>query len=243
MKLHEDFTARSKLEDLGRWHITRFVESVARRLPRGTRMLDAGAGECAYKRFFPHCRYVAMDLAIGETAWNYANLDCFANLDELPLPDGCVDAVLCTQVLEHLEWPRESLAEFRRVLRPGGLLYLTAPMAQAEHQAPYDFFRYTSFGLRAICRDAGLEVVELDPFGGLPARLAYELPRFMALFPGSGLRSGRVRVGGLLLLPARAATFVAVRLLQRLLIWADRFDRVRNDPLGWAMVGRKPAAG
>ena len=239
MKLNEDFTTRSKLQDVGRWHITKFVGEVAERLPPGIRLLDAGAGECAYKRFFPHCRYVAMDLAIGEMAWNYANLDSFARLDRLPLADGSVDAILCTQVLEHVERPRETVAELHRVLKRGGTLFLTAPMAQAEHQAPYDFFRYTSFGLRAVCRGAGFERVEIAPFGGLPTRLAYELPRIMSLFPGSGIFSGRVRIGGLLLLPARAATFLALRLLQRFLLWADRFDRARNDPFGWSLIAQK----
>jgi len=239
VKLSEDFTTRSKLQDLGRWHITRFVESVAQRVSAGTLLLDAGAGECAYKRFFPHCRYVAMDLAIGETEWNYENVNAFGRLDRLPLADGCLDAILCTQVLEHLEWPRESVREFHRVLKPGGVLYLTAPMAHSEHQAPHDYFRYTSFGLRSICSDAGFESLQIAPFGGLPARFAYELPRIMALFPGSGVKSGRVRIGGLLLLPARVAVFLAVRLLQRLFLWADRFDRARNDPFGWSLIARK----
>jgi SAM-dependent methyltransferase len=239
MKLNEDFTEHSRLADVGRWYITRFVRSVADRLPPGTLLLDAGAGECAYKRFFAHCRYLAMDLGVGETAWNYANLDSFARLDRLPLADDCLDAVLCTQVLEHLEWPRESVAEFRRVLKPGGTLYLTAPMAQAEHQAPHDFFRYTSFGLRAICADAGFRITQLAPFGGLPTRMAYELPRIMDLFPGSGVLTGRVRIGGLLLLPVRAATFLAMRLLQGILLWADRFDRTRNDPFGWSLIAQK----
>ena len=239
MKLNEDFTERSKLQDLGRWYITEFVHSVAGRLPAGTLLLDAGAGECAYKKFFTHCRYLAMDVAIGESAWNYANLDSLSRLDRLPLTDGSVDAILCTQVLEHLEWPRESVREFHRVLKPGGVLYLTAPMAHNEHQAPYDYFRYTSFGLRSICGDAGFDRLEIVPLGGLPARIAYELPRIMTLFPGSGVKSGRVRIGGLLLLPARVAVFLAVRLLQRLFLWADRFDRARNDPFGWSLVATK----
>ena len=239
MKLNEDFTQRSRLADVGRWYITRFVRSAADRLPTGTLLLDAGAGECAYKRFFTHCRYLAMDLGVGETAWNYANLDSFARLDGLPLADDCLDAVLCTQVIEHLEWPRESLAEFRRVLKLGGTLYLTAPMAQAEHQVPYDFFRYTSFGLRAICEDAGFRSIEIAPLGGLPARMAYELPRILRLFPGSGFRSGRVRLGGVLALPVKAVTFLAVRFLQRILLWADRFDRARDDPFAWSLIARK----
>ena len=239
MKLNEDFTARSKLEDLGRWHITRFVESVARRLPPGTRLLDAGAGECAYKRFFTHCRYVGMDLAIGEANWNYANVDSFARLDRLPLSDEFMDAVLCTQVLEHLEWPREVVREFHRVLKPGGTLYLTAPMSQSEHQVPYDYFRYTSFGLRAICQGAGFEELEVKPFGGILTRLAYQAPRLMALFPGTGVKSGRIRIQGLLILPVRMGTYLAIQLLQRLFLWAERFDRTRDDPFGWSVIARK----
>jgi SAM-dependent methyltransferase len=239
VRLHEDFTTRGKLEDLGRWHITRFVESVARALPAGTRLLDAGAGECAYKKYFARCRYIAIDLAVGDAGWNYANVDAFGRLDRLPLADATMDTILCTQVLEHVEWPRECVREFHRVLKPGGALYLTAPMAQAEHQVPYDYFRYTSFGLRSILVDAGFERPEIASLGGLPARFAYELPRIMGLFPPSGLRGGRVRIAGLLALPARAATFAAVRLLQPILVWADRFDRARDDPFGWSVVARK----
>jgi SAM-dependent methyltransferase len=239
VKLNEDFTTRSKLEDLGRWHITRFVEKVAAALPAGTLLLDAGAGECAYKQFFSHCRYLATDLAIGEESWNYANVDCFSRLDQLPLADSSVDAILCTQVLEHLEWPRESLQEFYRILKPGATLYVTAPMAHAEHQVPFDFFRYTSFGLRSVFRGAGFNDLDISPFGGMATRMAYEMPRLMALFPGSGIRSGRLRGAGLVVLPLRVCAFLGIRLLQRLLLWADRFDRARDDPFGWSVIARR----
>ena len=73
MKLSDDFSARPKLEDVGRWHITRFVESVALTLPAGSWLLDAGAGECAYKRLFGAHRYVSVDAAVGDSSWNYLN--------------------------------------------------------------------------------------------------------------------------------------------------------------------------
>lgn len=239
MKINEDFTQRSKLCDLGRWYVTEFVRSVAARLPAGSRLLDAGAGECTYKRFFAHCRYVAMDFGMGETGWNYSNLDAFARLDALPVREGSMDAVLCTQVLEHLDRPWRALPQMYLALKPGGALYLTAPMASPEHQAPHDFFRYTSYGLRSLCRDAGFQDPRIEALGGFPARLAYEIPRLLSLFPGSGLKSGRVRPGGVLMLPARTAAIVAVRGLQRLLLWADRFDRERIDPFGWSVVATK----
>jgi len=61
---------------------------------------------------------------VGESRWNYANLDYVGSLHEMPIEDDLFDAVLCTQVLEHLEWPRESVKEMHRVLKPGGKLYM-----------------------------------------------------------------------------------------------------------------------
>src|SRR5262245_40469135 len=148
--LAEDFTRYSRLGDVGRWHVNRFVERVAAQLPAGTRLLDAGAGECAYKKYFAHCDYKSVDLGVGNLEWAYENLDYVAPLDQLPLADDTFDAALCTQVLEHLEQPRACVKELYRVLKPGAQLYLTVPMAQSEHQVPYDFFRYTSYGLRSI---------------------------------------------------------------------------------------------
>jgi SAM-dependent methyltransferase len=242
MKLSEDFTRREKFADLGRWYITRFVGSVAAALPRGARVLDAGAGECAYKRYFDHCRYQAVDLGVGEASWNYTNLDSIARLDQLPFATGSFDAVVSTQVLEHLDRPVESLAEMHRVLRDGGKLYLTAPMAHPEHQVPYDFFRYTSYGLRSVMKEAGFESCEIEPFGGLAIRWAYELPRAMELFPGSGLASGRPSLRGIALLPVRVVTRAGIAVLQRLLAWADRFDERKNDPFGWRVVAVKGEA-
>lgn len=233
------FITPNKYQDLGRWHITRFVRGVAEQLPAGTLLLDAGAGECAYRPLFAHCRYLGVDLAVGDRDWNYRGLDLAARLERLPLRDASIDAVLCTQALEHLEWPRETMAEFHRVLRPDGRLFLTAPMAHCEHQIPYDYFRYTSFGLRSLCVRAGFRAVEVIPFGGLPMRLAYELPRLMDLFPASGLARGRLSGRGLLLLPLRVATLPLVRLLQRLLVLADRFDGIRNDPFGWSVRAQR----
>ncbi len=94
MKVNEDFSLRSKIEDVGRWYVNRFVENVARSLPAGASILDAGAGECVYKKLFHHCNYKSIDLAVGESRWNYTNLDYVGALHARPLEDGIFDAVL-----------------------------------------------------------------------------------------------------------------------------------------------------
>jgi SAM-dependent methyltransferase len=239
MQPKDDFSARSKLKEIGRWYVTRFVEDVAHALPQGTRMLDAGAGECAYKEFFPDVRYVSIDATVGETSWNYQELNCIGALNSLPFKDQSFDAILCTQTLEHLEWPRESVSEFFRVLNSSGVLYLTAPMAHHEHQAPYDFFRYTSFGLDSICRRAGFTEVQVTPFGGSFTRMAYEISRALSMFPSAGIKRGKPQLKGILCLPLRAVLFIPIRLAQIVLLGLDRLDRKRDYPFGWGVIARK----
>lgn len=239
MMINEDFSVRKKAQDLGRWYITGFVRDVAARLPNGAAILDAGAGEGVYKKFFAHCDYKAIDLAVGESRWDYSHLDYVGPLHEMPIQDEKFDAVLCTQVLEHLEWPRESVKEMYRVLKPGGKLYMTAPMAHPEHQIPYDFFRYTSYGMESICRHAGFSDIKISPFGGIWIRWAYELPRGLAIFPPVGLRSGNINVTGLVLLPLKFVSMFSIRVIQEVFIWLDQFDREKNDPFGWACEATK----
>ena len=237
--INEDFSTRSKLQDVGRWFITHFVESVAKSLPEGSSILDAGAGESVYKKLFSHCSYKAIDLAVGESRWNYANLDYVGFLHEMPIEDEIFDAVLCTQVLEHLEWPRESVKEMYRVLKAGGKLFMTVPMAQDEHQIPYDFFRYTSYGLQSICKHAGFREVKITPFGGLWVRWAYELPRALAIFPSAGILSDQRTILGVVLLPMKVITLLIIRFFQVILLSFDKLDRKKNDPFGWSCVAVK----
>jgi SAM-dependent methyltransferase len=86
--------------------------------------------------------------------------DLFYDGGRIPVEDAQFDAVICSQVLEHVFTPTEFLAELHRVLRPGGLLLLTTPFVWDEHSQPYDFGRYSSFGLRHVIEEAGFRVCE-----------------------------------------------------------------------------------
>jgi SAM-dependent methyltransferase len=76
--------------------------------------------------------------------------------------DAAYDAVLCNSVLEHVDNYRSGLAEITRVLKPGGILLLNVPFRQALHLEPYDFWRFTSHGLRYLL-EPDYEIVALDP--------------------------------------------------------------------------------
>ena len=64
------------------------------------------------------------------------------------------------------------------MLRFGGAVIITFPLINQVHEQPYDFFRYTEFGVRYLCQKVGLEVVEVVPMGGGWLAVGY-LVRFL----------------------------------------------------------------
>ena len=142
-------------------------------IPPGSRVLDAGAGQCVYADHFRQHRYESADYCQGKK--NYGNINYVCSLDAIPVEDKSFDLVLSTQVLEHLADPLLALKELHRVLKPQGRLWLTAPLCWGEHGQPADFYRYTRFGLRHLLEQAGFKVVELEWASGYYATLWYQL--------------------------------------------------------------------
>lgn len=222
--------------DIENTSIRRFLERESQRLPPGALVLDAGAGRCQYRALFRRQRYVSVDFARGEETWDYRHLDVIGRLEALPFADSSFDVVVCTQVLEHVAEPRAVLVELGRILRPGGRLLLTAPLSFGEHQQPFDFYRYTSFGLRHLLETSGFEVVSLEARGGfywfISVMLIYLYDR---LFP-----SGQRLVWKLLLLPLRLpAAFLFLVLLPQIFYYLDRTDTRRDITLGYASTARR----
>ncbi len=127
----------------------KWVEAEMRSLPTGSRLLDAGAGECQFRRFCEHLQYVSQDFAqydgsgdrsgLQTGKWDTSQIDLICDIVNIPEPDQSFDAILCTEVLEHLPEPQLALKEFARLLRPGGRLIMTAPFMSLTHFAPYHF--------------------------------------------------------------------------------------------------------
>lgn len=126
-------------------------------------VLDVSAGQMKYKPFYDHAHYLAMDAAIGDVNWDYSRLDIIGDAMHLPIRASCIDTVLNFVSLEHYPDPNRFFFEVSRVLKPGGRLYLFAPCVYLEHQQPYDFSRFTRFGLQNMCVQNGLDVVSLTP--------------------------------------------------------------------------------
>jgi SAM-dependent methyltransferase len=119
---------------------------------RVSRILDYGSGGSPYLPLFENCVYHRADLTGHGLDFEYGS-DA-----RLPLSAGGYDCVLSTQVLEHVENPTAYLSECHRVLKSGGYLLLTTHGMFEDHACPYDYWRWTGFGLQKIVEEAGLKV-------------------------------------------------------------------------------------
>lgn len=135
-------------------------------------LLDIGCGGKPYHDLFADriVGYLGLDyppthLAVEEVA-RVAMADVYGDGAHLPIRTGAVDTVLCTQTLEHVPEPWTVMDEIARVLRPGGHLILTVPLEWGLHGEPYDFYRYTMYGLRHLAERSGLVVKYIRPRGG-----------------------------------------------------------------------------
>jgi SAM-dependent methyltransferase len=169
-------------------------------------VLDVGAGDAPYRELFAAFDYRTTDWA-GTSHAPTTPVDHVAPAHDLPAGSATVDAVVCTQVLEHIAEPVEALAEFRRVLKPGGRLIVTVPLAWYLHELPHDYYRYTPYGLRHVLVKAGFTDIDIHPMNDSPSTVA-ELLRHLRWILGTaddGHDDRRQAAGDLL---AQAAAMV-----------------------------------
>jgi SAM-dependent methyltransferase len=155
-----------------RIYLESWIADCAKTLQPENLVLDAGAGDARYSYLFSHTRYESADF--GKIDKPYAEQTYTCDLQDIPVEDARFDAILCSQVLEHLPYPAKVLDEFSRVLKPGGTLWVSTPLFYEEHEQPYDFFRYTQFGLKHLLSDAGFELTTIDWMEGYFGTLSYQ---------------------------------------------------------------------
>lgn len=189
------------------------------------RVLDAG------------CGYGGWRAAISQTAGEYKSLDVeprgaaaptyIGDIMAMPqVPSDHFDTVVCHQVLEHVPRPWDAMAEFHRLLLPGGRLLLSVPHLSRRHELPHDYFRFTQDGVRALCEGAGLEIVELQAYGGLFSFLHHQVSFFI-----NGI-FGMLPLVGSLFMFLNAGLSIFFRFLDSLI------DRAHLYPSGVIVVAR-----
>ena len=146
-----------------------WVKAQAARVPKGNWVLDAGAGASKYRHYFSHCRYETQDFCQynGNLVKYLEPIDYVCEIAHIPLPTQSLDAILCTEVIEHVNDPMAALKEFARLLKPGGRLFLSAPLLSHLHMEPYHFYGgFTPYWYQHWLPHFGFAVDELKPVGG-----------------------------------------------------------------------------
>jgi SAM-dependent methyltransferase len=164
-------------------------------LPQGAKILDAGAGELKNKKHCYHLNYISQDFAqyhgtsgggdldgINPTTFDPSQVDIVSDITDIPEPDASYDAILCSEVLEHIPEPTHAFDEFARLLKPGGILILTAPFSSNVHFAPYHFCTgFSKYFYEYHLPMRGFTIRELKPNGDWFMLLRQEITRLGGL--------------------------------------------------------------
>lgn len=223
---------------------TRHVARAVRAAARG-RLLDVGCG----RRPFASLLEAHSDLSVGievdverygrrsnsaegmiacSGTEQTGNLpDAWASGLQLPFRDACFDTAVSFQVLEHVPQPARMLAEITRVLKPGGVLILTAPHIWGIHEEPHDYYRFTPYGLRYLAETVGLRVHSVVPLAGFWVTMGARFTQYLAQFEKLYLHP---------------ITRPLMALIQLSCLLLDALHRVDSDAWNHMLVARKPAA-
>jgi SAM-dependent methyltransferase len=207
-----------------------WLEKTLAALPAGGRILDAGAGERPFRHLCAHLTYVSQDFCeydgygdgsgLQTGSWSHEKLDIVGDITDIPEPDASFDAIMCTEVLEHLPDPQAAVREFARLLKTDGLLVLTAPFCSLTHFSPFHFASgFNRYFYEHHLRRQGFDIVELTANGNYFEFLAQELRRL----PSVGERYAASR-------PSWVES-LALRALLRLLTRFSERDRSSHELL------------
>ncbi len=126
------------------------------------KVIDLGCGSRPYESLFVNASdYIGVDVEISGHDHEGEDIDVYYDCNTLPFDDESVDGYLCFYVLEHIENLDEVMSEVTRTLKPEGKILITIPFLWHEHEAPYDFRRFTSFGLKSYLEGNNFTNIEI----------------------------------------------------------------------------------
>jgi len=128
---------------------------------KNSKVLDFGCGDTRYKKFIEvNNEYIGVDLKKTGFENSRKFADFYWDNKTLPFEDEKFDVIVCTEVLDDVEDIELVTHELRRVLKKDGKIFITMPFIFGEHDIPYDFRRFTSFGIKKFFEKQNFNIVE-----------------------------------------------------------------------------------
>lgn len=194
-------------------------------------LFDLGCGEMPYRDWLLHHAdsYTGVDWS---SSLHEMKADIVADMNEpLPIESEMADTVISLSVMEHLREPQIMLNEAYRILKPAGSIVLQVPFMWWVHEAPYDYFRYTRYGLQYMFEKAGFKEINVYPQTGFWVMWTLKF----------NYQSTRLIRGPWL---ARKTLSLLLRIIwaidQRVAPWLDRHWKCEAETAGYFVLARKP---
>lgn len=147
-----------------KYHINLVLKEIIK-LSHG-KVLDIGCGEKPFYKYVKQNvdQYIGLDHP--DTPHSKENIDVFSTAYSIPFESDYFDIAILTQVIEHLEEPQKAFQEINRALKNNGILIVAWPFLFPIHEAPRDFYRYTSYGMKYIAESTNFDVKKIVPVSG-----------------------------------------------------------------------------
>jgi len=123
--------------------------------------LDVGCGSKPYAHLFSKITsYKGMDIEKSGHKHQYEYIDVFYDGERFPFEENSFDSLVFFEVLEHVFNSDNFFKQIKKVVKPEGYCLITIPFIWGEHEQPYDFARYSSFGLKHLFDTHGFEIIQ-----------------------------------------------------------------------------------
>lgn len=227
-RLSNIHVSRSRQDFLVMHYLIRDLKEYIGKYAKGE-ILDIGCGNKPYQVLFESAtRYIGCDVVQSDLG----KVDVICEAGDLKFSSSSFDTVFSTQVIEHVDDPFKMIAEAYRVLKPGGMFILSAPFTWELHEEPYDFFRFTKYGLSSSLSKQGFDVLHMKANGGKwAAMFQINLNIIYSSFKRRSILNRLIK-----------ALFINLRLtvlVNQIAVWLD--DRYKDEvlTLNYVVVAKK----
>ena len=184
---------------------------------KSDKILDIGCGENPFYKNVIKGSIYGFDI----TPSKFTHI--LGTADNLPFKPKSFDKVILANSLYYFKNPFKVIDNLHKILKKGGILFISLPFFYPIHDMPEDRYRFTEFGLRTLLEDHGFEIKKIESIGGfftIPSVILHSLIKGLPLISPSGIK-----------LPIKIASYILFYipyLLSQIIGLIDVIDKTRR---------------